>query len=155
MKALAGHSECHIRYSEAFVQKLKSIKVQETDILVSFDVVSQFTKFHLDDIIQLQSAKFNEQTVDLFRHVLTKKYFLYDGSFYYQKIRVAMGWALSPVISIFYMGYLEQNAISAVINKPARWYRYVDDIFAVWSHGMDDLHNFQQHLNYIKKASNL
>jgi hypothetical protein len=25
----------------------------------------------------------------------------------------------------------------------------------VWSHGMDDLHNFQQHLNYIKKASNL
>jgi hypothetical protein len=28
----------------------------------------------------------------------------------------------------------KQKAISAVIKKPARWYRYVDDIFAVLSH---------------------
>jgi hypothetical protein len=74
---------CHISYSEAFVQNSQSIKVQVTDILVSFDVVSLFTKFPLYDIIQLLSPKFNKQTVDLFRHVLTKKYFLYDGSFYY------------------------------------------------------------------------
>jgi hypothetical protein len=39
------------------------------------------------------------------------------------------------------MGYIEQKAISAVIKKPSRLYRYVDDIFAVWSHGKDDLQN--------------
>jgi hypothetical protein len=63
-----------------------------------------------------------------------------------------MGSPLSQVISKFYMRYFEQKAISAVIKKPARWYRYVDDIFAVWSHGKDDLQDFQQHLNYIQKS---
>jgi hypothetical protein len=75
--------------------------VQETDILVSFDVVSLFTKFPLDDIIQLLSAKFYKQIVDLFRHVLTTNYFLYGSFFYYQKNGVAMGSPLSPVITKF------------------------------------------------------
>jgi hypothetical protein len=97
LRPLVGQSDCHIRNSEAFVQKLQSIELQEMDILVSFDVVSLFTKLPLEDTIQLLSAKFNKQTVDLFRHVLTTKYFLYDGSFYDQKDRVAMGspWPLS------------------------------------------------------------
>jgi hypothetical protein len=84
------------------VQKLQSIKLQETDILVSFDVVSLFTEVPIDDIIQLLSAKFNKQTVDLFRHVLTTTYFLYDGSFYDQKDGVALGSPLAPVIANFY-----------------------------------------------------
>jgi hypothetical protein len=50
------------------------------------------------------------------------------------------------------MGYFEQKAISAVMKKPARWYRYVDDVFAVWSYGKDDLQNFQQYLNNVQKC---
>jgi hypothetical protein len=68
------------------------------DILVSFDVVLLFTKVPLDDTIQLLSAKFNKQTVDLFRHVMTTTYFLYDGSFYNQD-GVAMGSHLAPVVA--------------------------------------------------------
>jgi hypothetical protein len=68
-----------------------------TSQLVSFDVVSLFTKVPLDDTIQLLSAKFNKQTVDLFRHVLTNTYFLYDGSFYDQKdgVQWVRPWLLS------------------------------------------------------------
>jgi hypothetical protein len=88
---LVGESDHHIRKSEAFVKKLQAIKLQETDILVSFDVVSLFTRVPLEDTIQLLTAKFSKQTVDLFRHVLTTTYFLYDGSFYDQKDGVAMG----------------------------------------------------------------
>jgi hypothetical protein len=53
------------------------------------------------------------------------------------------------------MEHFEQKAISTAIKKPARWYRYMDDIFAVWPHGKDDLHDFLQHLNNIHIASNL
>jgi hypothetical protein len=59
LNPLVGQSEYHIKYSEAFVQKLQSIKLEETDILVSFDVISLFTKVPLDDTIQLLSGHFN------------------------------------------------------------------------------------------------
>jgi hypothetical protein len=153
LRPSVGQSNCHIRNSEAFVQKLQSIKLQETDILVSFDVVSLFTKVSLNDTIQLLSAKFNKQTVDLFRHILTTTYFLYDGSFYYQKDGVAMCSPLAPVIANFYVEHFKQKAISAEIKKPARWYRYVNDIFVVWSHGKDDLQDFLQHLNNTHKSN--
>jgi hypothetical protein len=89
--SLVGKSGHHIRNSEAFVKKLQAIKMLLTDILVSFDVVSLFTRVPLEDIIQLLTSKFSKQTVDLFRHVLTTTYFPYDGSFYDQKDGVAMG----------------------------------------------------------------
>jgi hypothetical protein len=89
------------------------------------------SKSPFDDTIQILSVKSNKQTVDLFRHVLTTTYFLYDGSFYDQKDGVAMGSPLAPVIAKFYMENFEQKAISAAIKKSARWYRYVYDTFAM------------------------
>jgi hypothetical protein len=90
-RLLVGQSDCHIRNSETFMQKLQSIKLQEMDILMSFDMVLQFTKVPLEDTIQLLSEKFDKHAVDLFRHILTTTYFLYDSSFYNQKDGVAMG----------------------------------------------------------------
>jgi hypothetical protein len=46
--------------------------------------------------------------------------------------RTGLQWVpLAPVIANFYMEHFEQKAVSTAIKKPARWYRYVDDIFAV------------------------
>jgi predicted phosphoribosyltransferase len=59
---------------------------------------------------------------------------------------------LTPVIAKFYMEHFEQKAVSTASKKPTRWYRYVDDIFAEWSHGKNDLQDFLQHLNNIHKS---
>jgi hypothetical protein len=58
---------------------------------VSFDVVSLFTKVPLEDTLEVLSQHLHKQTLSLIRHVLTTTYFLYEGSFYDQKDRVAMG----------------------------------------------------------------
>jgi hypothetical protein len=136
---LVRQSDHHIRNSEAFVQKLHDIRVNKADILVNFDVVSLFTKVPLDDTLQLLSGRFQRQTVDIIKHVLTSTYFLYNGSFYEQKDGVAMGSALAPVIANFYMEHFEKQAISSAAKKPTRWYRYVNDTFVVWHHGKDEL----------------
>jgi hypothetical protein len=146
---LVGQSDHHTRNSEAFVQKLHDIWLNKADILVSFDVVSLFTKVPLDDTLQLFSGRFQRQTVDLIKHVLTSTYFLYNGSFYKQKDGVAMGSPLAPVIANFYMEHFEKQAISSVVKKPTSWYRYVDDMFVLWSHGKDELERLLKHLNSI------
>jgi hypothetical protein len=91
LSPFVGQSDHHIKNSETFVQKLHSIRLQDTDILVSFDVVSLFTKVPLEDTLQVLSQHLHKQTLSLIRHVLTTTYFLYEGSFYDQKDGVAMG----------------------------------------------------------------
>jgi hypothetical protein len=49
----------------------------------------------------------------------------------------------------FYMEHFEQQAISSAEKKPARWFRYVDDTFLVWTHGKDELEEFLKRLNNI------
>jgi hypothetical protein len=149
LSQLVGHSDHRIRNSETFVQKLQSVCLKETDILVSFDVVSLFTKVPLDDTLQLLSRQFHKQTVDLIRHMLTTTYFHLDGSFYHQINGVAVGSPLTPVVANCYVEHFEQQAVSSAIKKPAWWFRFVDDTFVVWPHGKDELQEFLRHLNSI------
>jgi hypothetical protein len=95
-------SEHHIRNSEDFMQKLHNINLQSTDILVNFDVVSVFTKVPLKDSLQQLGQHFETSTMYLFRQALTSTY-CYNGQFYNQTDRVAMGSPLAPVMTNFYM----------------------------------------------------
>jgi hypothetical protein len=144
LSSLVGQSDHHIKNLEAFIQKLQGIQLNEADIVVSFDVVSLFTKVPLDDTLQLLSGRFQMQTVDLIRHVLMSMYILYNGSFYNQKDGVTMGSPLVPVVANIYMEHFEKQAISSAVKKPARWYTFV-----VWPHGEDELQGFLEHLNSI------
>ncbi len=45
------------------------------------------------------------------------------------------------------MENLEDNAISTSPFKPSLWYRYVDDVFALWPHTQQHLLHFKSHLN--------
>jgi hypothetical protein len=48
-----------------------------------------------------------------------------------------MGSPLSPVIAKFYMEDFEKTAMEKATQKPACWYRYVDDTFVMWPHGQE------------------
>jgi hypothetical protein len=60
-----------------------------------------------------------------------------------------MGSPLAPVVANYYMGHFEQQTISLETKKPAWWFRFVDDTFAVWPHGKDELQELLKHLNSI------
>ena len=119
--------------------------------MVSFDVVSLFTKVPVEEAITLLSRHFKDEDLALYKHVLTSTYFCVDGQFFEQTDGVAMDTPLSPVIANFYMEEFEKNAIETATHKPACWYRYVDDTFVIWPHGHKRLMEFLEHLNGIIK----
>jgi len=49
LRPFVGKSEHRMKNSEILVQRKQSITLQSTDILVSFDVVSVFTKIPLEN----------------------------------------------------------------------------------------------------------
>ena len=47
------------------------------------------------------------------------------------------------------MGEFETNAINGYAEKLFLWFRYVDDILMIWTHGEEKLDAFINHLNSI------
>lgn len=144
-----GQTETYVKDSTHFIEKIKHLELDENDTLVSFDVVSLFTKVPLNEAMEYISAIFPMDISNLFRHCLTTTYFAWDSKFYEQTEGVAMGSPLSPVVANFFMEKFEQQALRNAPNKPKVWFRYVDDTFVIWSHGPEKLQEFLQHINSI------
>jgi hypothetical protein len=114
--------------------------------MTSINVVSLFTKLPITDTLQLLSQHFEEDLLALFKHMLTFTYFCFEGQFYGQTDRVAMGSPLSPVVASFFMEDFEKRALEQAPHKPTCWFRYVDDTFVMWPHGQEKLTEFLNHL---------
>jgi hypothetical protein len=54
---------------------------------------------------------------------------------------MAMGLALSPVITNFFMEGFEEVALNQAVHKPPCWIHYVDDT-VIWPHGPNRLRDF-------------
>ena len=149
LQPLVGKCSHHVKNSFQFIEILDNIKVNSTDILVSFDVESLFTKVPLKETLELLSSHFDAKIINLFRHVLTSTYFLFDGNYYEQSDGVAMGSPISPAVANFYMQEFEHMALERSQLQPSHFFRYVDDTFIVWPHGEDSLSTFHDCLNSI------
>jgi retron-type reverse transcriptase len=132
LKPFVGQSTHHVKNSAAFINIVDSLKLETEDLMVSFDVVSLFTKVPISDSISLLKTLFSEDIVNLFEHVLTSTYFIFHGQFFEQTDGVAMGSPLSPVIANFFMEAFEQKVMKMATYKQKCWYRYVDDTFVIW-----------------------
>ncbi|XP_030751507.1 uncharacterized protein LOC115879020 [Sitophilus oryzae] len=115
--------------------------------MVSFDVVSLFTRVPLGESMNLIKESFPPDIAELFRVCLTGSYFLWNGNYYEQTEGVAMGSPISPIIANFFIRRFKEKALESSVLKPAVWFRYVDDTFVVWKHGRDSLDDFLHHLN--------
>jgi hypothetical protein len=120
--------------------------------MVSFDILSLFTKVPIRETMILLGRHFEEDVLGLFRHVLTTSYFTFNGQFYGQIDSVTMGPPLSPVITNFYMEDYEEAALESAPLKPRCWFHYVDDTFVIWQHGPDKLKDFLHYLNRFHQS---
>ncbi|XP_071441632.1 uncharacterized protein [Hetaerina americana] len=142
-----GNCSHHVKNSADFINTLRGIHLNPSDIMISLDVVSLFTRVPLQETLSLLEKKFDADTVKLFHHALTSTYFTFDNSYYEQKDGVAMGSPLSPAIANFFMEEFEEHALQSAPYRPKHFYRYVDDTFVIWPHGVDTLKPFLDHMN--------
>ena len=93
-----------------FIKKLKQVKVQSHQILVSFNVVSLFTNVPIEETTQIiANYLFDKDNLNNEKHafiklikLVTQGMFLYNGELFKQIDGVAMGSFLGPILANFF-----------------------------------------------------
>ena len=57
-----------------------------------------------------------------------------------------MGTKMAPSFANLFLGNFEVNALKNVPFQPHTWLRYIDDIFMIWTEGIDNLKVFIDYL---------
>ena len=73
--------------------------------------------------------------------------FLFNENYYLQVHGTAMGTRMAPSYANLFMGKLEREFLLTQDLKPRVWWRFIDDIFAIWTHGEQSLNRFIESLN--------
>ena len=133
-----------LRDTRDFVDQLEDIKIEEDEILVSFDVKSLFTSVPvtdaintIKDIITRDDAfedrhKISTDTlIEMIRISLASTGFQFRSEHYELTDGLAMGSPLSPAVANLFMSHLEEKALETYPNPPRTWFRFVDDIFSI------------------------
>ena len=133
-------SEYSIDSTKDFVAKVRSKRIANGYELVSFDVVSLFTKVPLEYTIELilnkiyrdriVKTKLKREEMKKLLQICTKEmHFSFNDVIYRQVDGVAMGSPLGPVLANVFMVELEKILVPQLESSVALWYRYVDDTF--------------------------
>ena len=160
LSPLTGKTESFVKNSAEFANRIRKEPVTDGDMMVSFDVVSLFTRVPVDDALRSISILLSEDntlyertTIDaddicsLTELCLRTTYFQFEDRFFEQIDGAAMGSPLSPIVANLYMETFEKTALTTALVAPRLWTRYVDDTFVIWPYGQDKLEAFHQHLN--------
>ncbi|KAJ8956538.1 hypothetical protein NQ318_019261, partial [Aromia moschata] len=142
--------------SSEFIDNIKNIQLQEGEILVSFDVCSLFpsvpipqTLDYLRELLELNGLddRIIKEYIRLTSICMNQNCFQYNGEYFQQHEGTAMGNSLSPFIANLFMSKFETEVKDKFEYFPRVWFRYVDDIFAVFDTKAISLDNFVAKLN--------
>ncbi|XP_072026492.1 uncharacterized protein [Amphiura filiformis] len=158
-------SYMYIHDTPDFLRKLEAIKDQipSTAIIGTCDVSSLYTNIPFSEGISatceaLSRSGHTSPPIDdlktLMNHVLTKNNFTFMGDHYLQVFGTSMGtrMALAPSFACLFMSRLEEQMLDAAPCRPWIWWRYIDDVFFIWTREEDSLHTFLNHVNSFHRT---
>ena len=149
----------HIKDTNHFLHRLSTIPtpLPPGSLLVTVDATSLYTNIpHAHGLAALEhylSQRPSERKPDtsflitLTNFILLNNYFSFEGKVYHQIQGTAMGTRMAPSYANLFMGRLEESFLASQNLKPLAWFRFIDDIFMIWTHGQDTLSSFLQNLN--------
>ena len=125
-------------------------------LLVKLDVASLYTNIPHEEGITACKKFLDLQdplvpsTADLchlVRLILTMNSFSFNGNYYLQIHVTAMGTLMPPSFANLFLGKLEREFLLTQNTKPRVWWRFIDDIFTIWTHGEQSLLKFIESLH--------
>ena len=163
LSPVVANTDYTVKNSCDFADFIRGKTLNAESELVSFDVVSLFTKIPVDLAIKVaekrlkQDASLGQRTslavedlIDLLSFCLNTTQFTYNGTYYQQVFGTAMGSPVSAAITNMVMEDVEQRALASSPVQPLFWKRYVDDVISAVSG--NEAERLLLHLNSVEQS---
>ena len=149
----------YIKDTTHFLSVLSSLDtLPEGAILATLDVSSLYTnipniegieacRIMLNRIRPNARSPFNDSLIKLLTQVLSKNNFDFNEKHYLQIGGTAMGTRVAPSYANTFMGWFEDKFVYTHDPAPLVWKRFIDDIFIIWTNGIESLNTFFEYLN--------
>ena len=89
--------------------------------------------------------------LDLLKYMLKYNVFKFNELIFTQLHGITMGTKLALALASIYIGDLEESFLSSRKLQPALWVRYINDVFAIWPHSLEELDKFLKDLNSVRE----
>ena len=158
----------HLPNTDSFLTKLKDsfpMGLPPGSIVFTLDVTNLYGSVPIQEgidavmtLIRNNLCKVNlfgislSDLRSLLSHVLTNNYVRFGNDVFKQTSGIAMGSRIAPPVAIAFMHVLESGFLSSVNLTPSLYLRYIDDIFGVWTHGLDQLTHFFNCINSYHRS---
>ena len=160
LSPVVGNADYTVKNSCEFADFIRDKTLNACEELVSFDVVSLFTKIPVDLAVKVAEERLREDAslglrtslpvediIHLLSFCLKTTQFTYNGTYYQQVFGTAMGSPVSAVIAKMVMEDVEQRALVTSPVKPFFWKGYVDDVISAVSG--NEAEHLLSHLNSV------
>ena len=130
--------------------------VTPDSLLVTMDVNSLYTNIPHSDGVEACRSFLTMNTTDqalindiptLVDFILIHNFLVFDDEQYLQINGTAMGKKWHQHTGNILMYYVENTFVSSFNLQPTAYFRYIDDISIIWSHGVDTLETFLENAN--------
>ena len=88
-----------------------------------------------------------EDLLQMAKFVLKNNFFEFKSKIKQQVSGTAIGTKFAPPYACIFLDKFETKFLATQVFKLRVWLRYIDDIFFVWTHGEEKLHDFLNGLN--------
>ena len=162
LKSLVLGGKSYIKDSANFVQTLKSITLEPSDNIVSFDVEDMYPSLPRAEVLKEVSRLINlpqfepktnkKALIKLCEICLSQMYFRVEDYYFEQKDGLFIGSPSSPPFAELYLQKLEREYIFSKPEPPKLWLRKVDDTFVITKQDpqsmLSELNNIHPQVNF-------
>ena len=153
LKALVQTLPSYIKDTTHFLLQLEKLgPLPDNALLVTLDVCSLYTNIPHNEGIKacrhfLNTRQDQSLPAESMRMILTVNNFSFNSEHYLQVHGTAVGTRMAPSYANLFMGKFEQHAIENAPLKPFVLWRFINNVFMIWTEGEQHLKYFIRYLN--------
>ena len=155
---LSVRHKTYLKNTYDFISKIRNVKVPNDCYIVTGDVSALYTNMIHDrtlscvkDIFKKypESLRPDKHLMELLKITLKNNDFEFNGKTYLQTCGTPMGKVYAPALANIYMLEFDEKATNGFKTKPLLFFRYLDDIFFIWTGSLEELLEYETYLNSL------